>query len=269
MQSWKKKKYAKQCEIDAENREVFFTFTEYVIPYKVAHIQEVIDSVVTHFTEKYPNKDVPCYHCENSGDVQIVSFASVASPLCGACRSALQTEIEETNNAFAIQETNYAAGTVGAVLFSLPCMLLTLLFFFLGKIAAISGMLHYYAAIKGYNRFKGKFDKIGFLITMVVGMALSVGGTAVAYIAYVTYKVKQGNPEYSIPSIIAFVIEALQTDAEVFQEFKQNLLFALIFCGIAILISAFGQFKATKTAKTDKIKATSKNSPKIHKILRI
>ena len=253
--SWQKKGYASQILFSEDpSRYVEFSFPERFWPYKISKIKEVIEDMVNYMAEKYP--DVPfkcsCSDCEadENTPVHIYELNGEPTPLCEKCAKEINQNFEVQNDAINHVPDNYLQGALAAAVASVPGILVSLLFYHMGKIAAVTGLVYYFLATQGYNWAKGKMDKIGVIIISAVSLAFSAIGTYVGYLIDVT----NGLTEFEVYSTMPFLerLEVASTiiqDPEVQTELNGELAKTLILCGACIVYSMHTSWKSVGKSK--------------------
>lgn len=255
--SWKKKGYAKNVIFPEGNLfDVEFEFTEYFVPFKISKIKEVIEDIANYFNEKYADKKPVCCgdNCNQTENLVFYDVDTVPVFFCPSCKMKLENMINNEYEEFQEQPNNYLKGTLASILFSIPGHLLTFFFFWLGRIAAVSGLLYFFLAQKGFTWAKGKLNKIGVLIISLLSLINTVIGTFISYIAVVVIKILKLPEAEGVPvaSLIRFSLESLQ-DNEVRRELFVNLGLSLILCGICIVIKMIELLKSSGKTKINKL----------------
>lgn len=255
--SWKKKGYAKTVTFLENNIfDVEFEFTEYFVPFKISKIKEVIEDIANYINEKYADKKPVCCgdNCNQTENLVFYDVDTVPVFFCPSCKMKLENRINNEYEELQEQPNNYLKGTAASILFSIPGHLVTFIFFWLGKIAAVSGLLYFFLAQKGFIWAKGKLNKIGVLIISLLSLINTVIGTFISYIAVVVIKILKLPEAEGVPvaSLIRFSLESLQ-DNEVRRELFVNLGLSLILCGIFIVIKMIELFKTSGKIKINKL----------------
>jgi hypothetical protein len=165
-----------------ENNGVKIIFQEYIRPYSIVKIKNILFTIVEHFEQKYPDKIPNCQKCANQKEADVYSVGNESIYLCPDCLRKYKTDLDNEYLEYQQLPTNYLSGFLGALLFSLPGIIVTVLFFvFLDRLAAISALLYVVLGAKGYKTFKGKVSPFGAFIIIAVGIIMIGIGTLVAY----------------------------------------------------------------------------------------
>ena len=250
IQSWEKKDYAKKVEFAGDGSiDVEMTFKESILSAKDDKIKEVIEGVTGYFADKYPEARLKCSgaDCSCDSNLEVYEVDGLPMPMCAECAKKLGEDIDEAYEELERQPGNYLIGFLGAVLFSIPGILVTFLLFMLGKIAALSGIVYYFLAQKGYIWFKGKFDKLGVVIVSLTSLLFVVIGTYVSYIASVVVELCKDDATsegLSVSEAISSAFDLVKIP-DVEEELLSNIYMSLFICGIIVVIYAYGAFKST------------------------
>ncbi|MBE6332748.1 MAG: hypothetical protein E7070_10655 [Bacteroidales bacterium] len=259
IKSWEKKGYASQVSFpEVSAQQITITFLEKFLPFKVAKIKEIIEDIVGYIAAKYPNAEIKCSTCQNAAtsdpEMGIYEIDGVPTPLCRACASKRQKEIDEAKEELENQPDNYIQGIGTAAAFSIPGILASILFFALGKIAAVSGLIYLFLALKGYTWANGKLNKTGLLIVSAISLFFSALGTWIAYVIYVASELAK-TPEFSADSFgdRIFAAFSLIEIPELHEELNKNIAITLIICGICIVLQMRQTWKSVSRARIKKL----------------
>ena len=173
--------------------------------------------------------------------------------MCSSCARRLETKIENAYEDFRLQPNNYLQGSIAAIVFSIPGILVTFILFLLGRIAGASGLIYFYLSQKGYVWAKGKMNKIGVLIISLISSVYTAVGVYLSYIAVIIKEVLK-LPEikgYPIFEIVKLSFESVK-EPEVKKELLTNIYLSLFLCGICILINMIQLLKSTGKVKIKK-----------------
>lgn len=206
---------------------VIITFAEYLKPYPVNNIKNIITQLSNYASTHYPNDKVTCQKCNLSTEASSYSLGNASLYLCNDCVKNLEFELINEKSEYESIPKNYLFGTIGALLFSIPGIIVTaLVFVFLNRIAALSAVIYVLLAAKGYLFFKGKTDKIGAFILTITGLVLSYFGILISYSTMILYKTK------SIP----YTFELLK-NPEIQKEMNTNIYIGLFVCSIYLVFN--------------------------------
>jgi len=195
-------------------------FQEYLTPYSTKKIKELLDELVKYFSGKYPDQSPSCQYCGEYTETEIYCVNNTPMLICGNCyrqhASNFQRENEEIQNA----PNNYLMGFIGALLFAVPGILITIGFFlFLDSLGAVSAVAYIFLGILGYKKFKGKISHIGAVLITAAALIMVGAGIFVSYSALIFKSLR----------VIDFDLLALvYQNPEIQKEFIQNLMVAYL-----------------------------------------
>jgi hypothetical protein len=214
---------------------VRITFQEIIRPYSIKKIKNILIELTGYFDHKYPGKKLQCHKCgiQKSADVYCIGNDSLY--LCDDCIK--EYEKSMNSNYFEYQQlpTNYLQGFIGALLFSIPGILLTIVFFvFLNSLAAVSAVLYILLGIKGYRKFKGKITPFGAFLIISVGIIMTGTGVIIAYAAMILKELKTFD--------IEMLLNILKMP-EIQKEMKVNMVLSYIVSGFYFIFQFFQMMK--------------------------
>jgi hypothetical protein len=204
------------------NNEIKITFREIVRPYSMKKIKNILTELVEYFSKKYPDKKPKCHNCNTQKNADVYCIGDVPLYLCDDCLRENENKMHEASIEYQQIPTNYFSGFIGALLFSIPGIILTVFLFFLGKLSAISSLAYVFLGIMGYHKFKGKVTPFGVFIIMSVAIIMTGIGVIVSYSIIIFREIKSIDFE--------LLIEVFKVP-EVKKEIMQNL-------GLSYLVSA-------------------------------
>jgi hypothetical protein len=216
-------------------------FQEYIRPYSIVKIKNILFAIVEYFEQKYPDKIPGCHKCGNQRESDVYDIGNTSIFLCPDCLRKYKTDLDNKYLEYQQLPTNYLSGFFGALLFSLPGIVVTVLFFvFLDRLAAISALLYVVLGIKGYKTFKGKISPFGAFIIIAVGMLMVGIGTLVAYSVLIFKEIKMFN--------IDILMEILKMP-EIQRELWINIVISYVVSGFFIVFQLFQMIKGWKFSK--------------------
>jgi len=166
-------------------------FTEVFLPYSIKKIKDLLDGLVKYFSNKYPDQRPQCQHCGQQSDTEICCINNVSLLVCNDCREQIERNMQNEITEQQRIQGNYLLGFFGAILFSIPGILLTILFFvFFNSLAAISAVIYVILGIKGYKVFKGKISPVGAVIIVIAGLIMVAVGIIVSYSVFLLKEIK-------------------------------------------------------------------------------
>lgn len=182
----------KECEW--LNNGVRIIFQEYIRPYSMNKIKNIIFTIVEHFEQKYPDNIPNCLKCGMQKKAEVYSICNAVNEtnyLCDDCLKKCKNDLNNKYSEYQQLSGNYFSGFIGALLFSIPGVFITVLsFVFLKSIAEVSALFYIIFGIIGYKIFKGKISPFGELIRIVVGIIMIGIGTLSAYSVIILKEIK-------------------------------------------------------------------------------
>lgn len=225
---------------------LIMTFPEYLKPYPIKNISKVITYLSKYSCDHYPNEKVACQKCNLSTEANSYSLADAPLYLCNDCVKNLELELQNKKLEYESIPTNYLFGAIGALLFSIPGLIITaLLFVFLNRIAALSAVIYVFLAAKGYSYFKGKTDKVGAIILTISGLVFTYTGILFSYSTMILHKTKSLENTFE-----------LLKNPEIQKEMNTNITIGLIVCSLYLVfnfISLLGEWKFPILKKSKEI----------------
>jgi hypothetical protein len=227
---------------DWKDSGITITFQEYIRPYSTAKIKSILFTIVDYFEQKYPDKIPKCHKCGMEKEADVYFVGNVSDYLCTDCLRKHKNNLDNEYLEYQQLPTNYFMGFIGALLFSIPGVIVTVLFFvFLDRLAAISALLYIVLGIKGYKLFKGKISPFGAFIIITVGIMMIGIGTLTAYSVLIFNEIKTID--------IDILIQILGVP-EVQRELWLNIAISYVISSVIIVIQLFQMMKEWKFSKS-------------------
>ena len=228
-----------------DGKEVGLVFPEHFKPYSIKKIKEHIRVIQEYSNKKYANIKHKCHHCNEVEDASVYYGNDGAVYLCKSCFSNLEHNIEKENREKSYEPNKYIQGFLGALLFAIPGILVTILCFnVLERLAAVSAVAYIYLAQKGYLKFGGKHNLTGAIIINLTGIIMIVIGVITAYTIMIYQAV--GSPE---------AIREVYENPEVQKELAFNIIIAI---GISLLYIGMNVKQMATAWSAEKIKKGEK-----------
>jgi hypothetical protein len=217
-------------------------FIERLIPYSMKKIRGLLDEFVKYFSYKYPAQRPKCQHCGQQNETKIYCVNDVSLLICNECYNQIAKTAQNENTEQQNTKGNYLSGFIGAVLFGLPGILLTVLFFvFLESLAALSAVVYISLGIMGYKKFKGKMSPAGVVVIMIAALIMVALGVITAYSVLIFREIKEVN----ISALIYFL-----KMPEIRKELTVNLVTSYIVSGFYFVFQFITMFKEWKNQKS-------------------
>jgi hypothetical protein len=209
------------------DRGVRITFREYFIPYSVKKMGALIEAAAAYAKKTYPTLEQSCHTCHSATKADIYYVNDSCFYICEKCLGELEDRLHKEEANDLMVPTNYLAGFLGALLFSIPGIILTVVMFnFLNIVAAISSIAYIYLAKIGYKKFEGKINGFGSFIVSGVGILMPAAGFFAGYSLLI----------YRIVRSFEIVGEVFKVP-EVQRELGMNILIALMVSSVFIVIN--------------------------------
>jgi hypothetical protein len=112
------------------NNGVRIIFSEYIRPYSTKKIKNILLIIVEHFNKKYPDNTPQCQNCNINKDADAYFIGNESMYICIDCLKKLENDIKNKYWEYNQIPTNYGLGFIGALLFAIPGIIITVLFFF-------------------------------------------------------------------------------------------------------------------------------------------
>ena len=213
-------------------------FREVIKPYSMSKIKDVLFSITDYFEKVYPSDKPQCDKCSMKKNADVYYIKNTSLYLCDDCLSQYESDISNANLKYKQVPTNYLSGFIGALLFSLPGILVTvLLFVFLDRLAALSALLYVFLGMKGYTIFKGKVTPIGASIVIISGLIMVGIGVFTAYSILILKTIESFD--------IDRLIEILKIP-DIQRELRINLIMSYVVSGFYFIFQLFQMMKEWK-----------------------
>lgn len=113
-----------------------------------------------------------CEQCGQTYLTHTVSVDGIPNILCDTCYNDMLLSIDQIRANNKAKKSNYFAGIVGALLGSLAGAVLWIIIYQLGYIAAIAGLVSLVCAVKLYEKFAGKLNAFGIIISIIASIIM-------------------------------------------------------------------------------------------------
>lgn len=213
-------------------------FTEIIRPYPIKKIKEILIEITGYFSTKYPGQKHKCQKCEQDNEADLCCVNNISMFVCNECykemeRNSIKENMEQQNI-----PNNYFLGFIGALLFAIPGIILTIIFFvYLNIIGAISALLYVFLGTKGYKLFKGKTTPFGVGIISIVAIIMVAVGIFVSYSVIIFREINTIDFDALI-----YVLKV----PEVKKELILNIVLSYIFSSLYLALNFYQMFKVWK-----------------------
>jgi hypothetical protein len=228
-------------KFDWLNNGVRIIFYEYIRPYSIIKIKNLLNVLAEYFNQKYPDNIPQCQNCGAQKDADIYYVGNDSKYICYDCLKKFEHDIRNEYYEYEQQPTNYFYGFIGALLFAIPGIILTvLLFIYLNRLAALSTVLYIALGIKGYKVFKGKITPLGAFIVIIVGLIMIGVGILTAYSVFIFKEIKTIDFDK--------LIQILKIP-EIEKELRMNIILSYVISSFFIVIQLFQMMKEWRFLK--------------------
>jgi len=139
---------------------------------------------------------------------------------------------------------NIILGLIGAAICSLAGVAIWVVIYQLGYIASISGIVMTICALWGYEKFGGKLDKVGVILSFIIVLVMIYVANRLTYTIEVY---KYFHEEYDLSFLDSFkALTVFLEDGEVKRSYLADLGMGYLFCLIGSVGRFIGVFKGTK-----------------------
>jgi hypothetical protein len=234
----KENKVKKHDWLDNGVRIVFY---EHFRPYSTVKIRNLLNVLVEYFSQKYPDNLPQCQNCGIQKEAEAYSIGNESKYICGDCLKKLEKNINNEYWEYKELPANYLSGFIGALLFAIPGVIVTILFFvFLNRLAAVSTLVYIALGIKGYKLFKGKITPLGAFIVIIVGLIMIGVGTIAAYSILIFKEIK---------TIDMDLLKQILKMPEVEKELRTNIILSYVVSSFFIVFQLFQMTKEWRFLK--------------------
>jgi hypothetical protein len=216
-------------------------FHEYIRPYSTVKIKNLLNVLVEYFSQKYPDNIPQCHNCGIQKEADIYFVGNESKYIFVDCLKKLEKDINKEYWEYEQQPANYLSGFIGALLFAIPGVIVTILFFvFLNSVAAASALVYIALGIKGYKIFKGKVTPLGAFIVIIIGLIMIGVGTIIAYSVFIFKEIKTVDMD--------MLIQILKMP-EVEKELNTNIIRSYVISSFFIVFQLFQMMKEWRFLK--------------------
>jgi len=215
--------------IEIENNSIYITIKEMFLPAKKEKIVKALDAIVDILKRNAIPVNTTCIDCGKNDDTTLhyVNTKDVNFPICSGCAGNLRHKLFTEKEIFLNEDKNYMRGLLGAIIFSIPGMIVWLLAtVYLERIAAAIALLMFYLSIKGYEKFGGKMGKMKAWILLSANIIMIIMSNFLT-VGYLLFK-KQNIPADKI-------VEIITTNQQILDIIYDGIALSLAVCSIVWL----------------------------------
>ncbi len=170
-------------------------------------IRDILDHIAAYLSQ---NGYVPCCGCcGEEAPATLSSINGYMDFMCDNCYNGLCNNLETNKQQMKERKGNIVTGIVGALLGALLGGVLWVIIYQLGYIAGIAGLVAAVCALKGYEKFGGKINVAGIVISLaivavVIYFAQNVGLALEIYREFKEYDITFFDAYRSIPEFMTY-----------------------------------------------------------------
>ena len=202
-------------------------------PKKLETIRSLFGALSRYFSE---NAMVPCCaHCGSTGPTGLYQCGEGAASFCESCAAECSQALQAPAAGRKSQPGNVLLGLVGPVIGAVPGVILWLLIYRLGYIAAVCGLLLAFGAVKGYSMLGKRLDVKGTVISVIVSVVMLVVALMLCY-GWALYDVF-GPEGFTFLDCILAVPTTLAVYPEILTTFVGEFIIGLLLTGVGSFAS--------------------------------
>lgn len=228
------KKRLKYKSLEVQNTSIYIEYSEAFKIFSSKKIKENLNYIISILEKNNVSGDNSCHECNEDKDISIYHYENSGIKLCNKCYSNLKNKIENDKYIQKSQDKNYLSGFIGALLFGLPGVLVSILFYFaFDSIAAVTSLVIFTLANKGYKKFKGNFGVFTPILLLIVTFLFVILGNYInIYIEYIKLN-------YNYYEIFSIIID----NVEIRESINYNIILSTMLSIPALLLSIFSYIK--------------------------
>jgi hypothetical protein len=172
------------------DNEIFFKFTENVTLTQLKTVYSLFDFLVDLFRKLNVPEQNKCHNCERDQRINYYDLNDTGIILCDICFSQEDHRLYEIEKERISKEKNYLTGFLGALIFSVPGIILWILCaVYFERLASGMAFVIAFLGILGYDYFKGRHGKLTKYIIVLTNIVSIIIANIMTVI---TLLVKQG-----------------------------------------------------------------------------
>ncbi|UII19932.1 hypothetical protein [Fulvivirga ligni] len=178
------KKALKFSNFQMDENAIVFQFLENFKFTKLKTVYALLDHLVGIYKQFGVPEQDHCHNCSANGSLKQYEINGVGTLLCDSCYREMEKSFYDYERERLAEEKNYMTGFLGAIIFSIPGIIVwVLLAVYLDRIASAMAIVIAFLGMKGYAFFKGKHGKITkylIVISNIVSIILANVATMIA-----------------------------------------------------------------------------------------
>lgn len=194
------RKRLKFSQFEIRENTIYFKFTENIMPTKISTVYVLFDFVADLLKKLNIPEQNKCHGCEKNQRFDYYNLNHTGVLFCDDCFKQTNDKFHEIEKERISKEKNYLAGFLGAVVFSIPAIILwVLLAVYLGEIS--SGMAFVIALLGflGYdyfNGFRGKLTRSIIFFTSISSIFMANIITVIALLVKGGFSITEAVSEF-------------------------------------------------------------------------
>lgn len=209
---------------EISDNDIFFKFTENVTLTQLKTVYSLFDFLVDLFKKLNVSEQNKCHNCGRDQRINYYDLNDTGIMLCDTCFSQEDHRFYEIEKERISKEKNYITGFLGALIFSVPGIILWILCaVYFERLASGMAFVIVFLEILGYDYFKGRHGKLTKYIIVLTNIVSIIIANILTVI---TLLVKQG-------FAINHVIQEFQTNETAKDFFYQSIIISFL---LALLV---------------------------------
>ncbi len=144
----------------------------------VEHLTDILNQVTAFCRNN--GMTTCCKYCGSPSGLGVYNINGRVEAMCTSCFGQVQVNLQQAQAAIKQKKANIPGGILGAFLGSLVGVALWIALYQMGYIAGIVGLVYTFLAMKGYQKFGGKLDKTGLILSLVIAAVMLFVGEMAA-----------------------------------------------------------------------------------------
>ncbi|PXW17154.1 hypothetical protein C8D70_102216 [Chryseobacterium sp. CBTAP 102] len=159
---------------EVRENSIYFKFTENIMPTKIRTVYALFDFLADLLKKLNIPEQNKCHSCEKLQRINYYDLNHTGILLCDDCFKQMDNKFYEIEKERVSKEKNYLTGFLGAVIFSIPAIILwVLLAVYLGGISSGMAFVTALLGFLGYdyfNGFRGKLTRSIIFFTSIISI---------------------------------------------------------------------------------------------------
>ena len=204
-----------------------------------AQIRAILDQTANYLMQ---NGYVTCCGCcGKEVPVALTSINGFMDFICDECYNNVCNDLEKNRQEIKAKKGNVVTGLVGALFGALLGGVVWVLVYQLGYIAGIAGLIGSVCALKGYEKFGGKINAVGIIISILMTIAALYFAQNISY----AIEIKKALEGYDITFFEAYqaLPGLMQEYGEIARAYWGELAGGIILAAASSAVTVYGMYK--------------------------